>query len=616
MGLGDGVAVATRDTDRAKLRALLRARTWAPALIPLSVLCLVLALAFAAEWLYQDRALPGVTVGGVDVGSLTRATLVERLDQQLATPFGDSAVVASASGHTWPSTNTALGIRPDVAAAADSALRYGKTGSLLDRLGAWTDALRGDATLPFTLVASGGALDQWLGQISSEVDRPAVTGFLALEGSSVRETAPVLGRRLDKITSAASVLAADSLGDRTIDLTVRDVYPEVDASGFDTALAQARAALTPLDVSVEDRHLSVGASELAPLVHVQLVVAKPGDLPAVPGDAIAPSPRYRYVVSVDSDRLGEWVTALAASLDRPAIDARYRVSKEGALSVVPGKSGIKLDQDKLKALLATELLAPSSSATRAVSAPAVLDATSFTTADAEKWLPQLTKTSSFTTYFPVSASRHANIATGSSQFDGVVIQPGATFSFWSLLGPVTPERGYAYAGAIINNRSDESVIGGGLCQVSTTIFNAISKVGYEIVERHEHGYLIERYPLGLDAAVFDPGYDFRWKNDTSSPVFLWSWVSDTSVTFDVWGLPTGRTVTFSDPVQRNFVNVPADQLADPAFPAGYAIRGRDVVRTRTVTDASGAVVHQDTFFSHYAPVWGGPAPEGGTLTVR
>jgi vancomycin resistance protein YoaR len=610
------VAVVTRDTDRAKLRALLRARTWATVLVPLSALCLVLAIGFAAEWLYQDRALPGVMVAGVDVGSLTRGTLVDRLDQELATPFGDSAVVVSANGRTWRSTNGALGIRPDVAAAADGALAYGKTGSVGDRLGAWIDALRGGARVPFALATSGDALDRWLAQISSDVDRPAIAGSLAVRGSAIDETDPVLGRRLDKITSAASVLAADTLGDRVIDLTVRDVYPEVDASGFTTALAQLRAALTPLDVSVEDRHAGVDAAQLASLVHVQLVTAKPGDLPAIPGDAIAPSARSRYVISLDGDRVAEWVSGLAASLDRPAVDARYSVSKDGVLSVLPGKSGIKVDQEKLKTLLATELLAPSASAIRPLSAPAALDTTSFSTADAEKWLPQLVKTSSFTTYFPVSASRHANIATGSSQFDGVVIQPGATFSFWSLLGPVTPERGYAYAGAIINNRSDESVIGGGLCQVSTTMFNAISKLGYEIVERHEHGYLIERYPLGLDAAVFDPGYDFRWTNDTASPVFLWSWVSDTSVTFDVWGLPTGRTVTFSDPVQRNFVSVPADQPADPAFPAGYAIRGRDVVRTRTVTDASGAIVHQDTFFSHYVPVWGGPAPEGGTLIVR
>ena len=122
--------------------------------------------------------------------------------------------------------------------------------------------------------------------------------------------------------------------------------------------------------------------------------------------------------------------------------------------------------------------------------------------------------------------------------------------------------------------------------------------------------------MGLDAAVFLPGSDLRWRNDTSSPVFLWSWVGDTSVTFDVYGVPTGRTVTFSAPVQRSFVAVPKDQPADPAFPAGYSLAGRDVIVTRTVVESDGNELHQDTFFSRYAPVWGGPAPEGQTLTVR
>ena len=138
------------------------------------------------------------------------------------------------------------------------------------------------------------------------------------------------------------------------------------------------------------------------------------------------------------------------------------------------------------------------------------------------------------------------------------------------------------------------------------MFNAVAKLGYEIVERHAHGYLIDRYPIGLDAAVFDPGVDFRWKNDTDAPVFLWSWNDYTSVTFDVWSVPTGRTVSFSGAAQSRFVDVPADQPADPAFIPGSKVMGRDVVRVRTVV-ADGKILHQDTFFSRYAPVWGGPA---------
>ncbi|HET7700079.1 MAG TPA: VanW family protein, partial [Candidatus Limnocylindria bacterium] len=593
------MAVVTRDATRGRVRRL----SWSLAIVPLAVLCVALAVAFAAQQLYAARVLPGVTVAGVDVGGLSRTATTERLQSELARPWAASTIVASADGRTWRTTNGALGVQPDLDAAVATALAYGKQGSVLDQLGGWIDALRGQARVPLTLQAQGDALDRWLASIAADLDRPAVAGQLEIGATGLVVTEPVIGRTLDRVATAAAVLAAQTLADREIPLSVRITYPAVDAAGFTEALARARAVTTPLIVSVEDRRVSEDAAGLASLLHIERIAAKPGELPAIPAGAIAPATRYRYEVTVDQTRLGEWVKALGVKLDRPAVSAKYTVSREGALGIVPGVAGIRLDQDKMKALMLDELVKPAAT-TRELAAPSAADGTAFTTEQAQQWLPQMTRTSTFTTYFPVSKSRHANIATGSAQFDGVVLLPGQTFSFWQLLGPVTVERGYAYAGAIIENRSDENVIGGGLCQVSTTMFNAVAKLGYEIVERHEHSYLIERYPMGLDAAVFEPGLDFRWKNDTASPVFLWSWVSDTSVTFDVWGLPTGRTVTFSDPVQRNFTDVPAGYPADPAFPPGYTVRGRDVIRTRTVMEA-GKVLHQDTFFSHYLPVWGG-----------
>ena len=607
------MAVITRDARSRGFRARLRALSWSLAIVPLAIVCVALAIVFAAEQLYADRALPGVTVAGVDIGSHTRASARERLESALTQRSEESDLVVTYAGREWSTTTAALGVHPDVDGATEAALAYGKRGPLADQLAAWVDALRGEARIPLTLHATGDSLERWLAAVSADIDRPAVAGAIAVDSRGLVLTEPVVGLQLDKVATTATILAAESLTDRRVELAVRKIYPAVDDAGFAAAAARARAVTTPLSVVVEDRRVNEDGAGLATRLVVERVAARPGELPPVPAGAIAPVVRYQYDVSVDEARLADWVKALGAKLDRPAVNARYTVGKDGALGIVPGTPGIRLDQERMRALMLEELVRPASASVRELSAPSGADATAFTTEQAKEWLPKLSRTSSFTTNFPVSPSRHANIATGSSQFDGVVIMPGQTFSFWSLLGPVTPERGYAYAGAIINNRSDESVIGGGLCQVSTTIFNAVAKLGYEIVERHEHAYLIERYPMGLDAAVFDPGYDFRWKNDTSSPVFLWSWVSDTSVTFDVWGMPTGRTVTFSDPVQRNFVDVPKDQPADPAFPAGYAIRGRDVVRTRTVADASGSVLYRDTFFSHYVPVWGGPA---ASMTIR
>ena len=597
------MAVAAREGERGARSS--RGLSLRFAVLPLTVVAAALAILFAVPYVYAERALPGVTVAGVHVGSLDTAAIHARLDSELTRPWAQRAVVAMHDGQRWRTTNADLSVSPDVDTAIAAALAYGKSGSPLERAAAWIDSASGLAQIPLTLRAQGDALDRWIATVATAVERPAVSGEIALSPAGLKLTEPVLGRQLDRVGATASVLAAKSLGDREIDLHVRAIYPAVDESGYREAATRATAAITPVDVTVEDRRVSADVPGLSKLVTIERVEVRGDELTAVPVDAVAPAARYKYVVSLKQDLLTEWATQLAAQLDRPAVSARFTVNADGVASVIPGATGIRVAQDKLVTQLGTDLLRPAVG-TRTVAAPAAIDTPAFSNEQANTWLPRISRTSTFTTFFPPNPSRYANIATGSLQFDGVVILPGQTFSFWELLGPVTVQRGYAFAGAIINNRSDENVIGGGLCQVSTTMFNAISKLGYDIVERHAHGYLIDRYPLGLDAAVFDPGVDFKWKNDTDAPVFLWSWTDATSVTFDVWSVPTGRTVTFSNAFQSRFVDVPADQPADPAFIPGSKVAGRDVVRTRTVVQ-DGKVLHQDTFFSRYAPVWGGPA---------
>ena len=596
------MAVLARSGEQARTS---RRGVWMLAVAPIAAIALAVGAAFAANAVYAHRALPGMSVGGVDISSLEASSIRERLAAQLSAPWASSAVALVDGSKTWQTSNAELGIAPDIDAAVTAALAYGKSGSVLDRLGAWIDAVRGEANVPFAMHSKGDALDRWVAAAARETDRASVSGELRAGSFGLEVTRPALGREVDRVGTVAALLSADSLGDREVTLRVRTSYPAVDASGFDEAYARAAAAVTPVTVHVEDRTFTENATYLASLLVIDRAVAKPGELPALPQDAIPPAVRYRYQVSLVNERVASWAAALAVVLDHPGKSAKFKMTSEGVASIVPSESGVKVDQEKLRAMVLDELVRPVTAATRDLAAPAAVDTSTFTTEQAKALLPNLVKTSTFTTYYPPAADRHANISTGASQFDGVVIMPGQTFSFWELLGPVTVARGYQFSGAIINNRSEDNVIGGGLCQVSTTIFNAIAAQGYDIVERHAHGYYIDRYPIGYDAAVFEPGSDFRWRNDTANPVFLWSWSDWTSITIDVWGIPTGRTVVVSAPTQKNFVQPAADQPADPHFPKGVTVAGRDVFKTRTVYE-NGAVLHQDFFASHYAPVWGGP----------
>lgn len=575
------------------------------AIVPLLAVVVLLLTVFAVEWRYTDRVLPGLSVAGIEAGSLTAPELRARLETELGNPWAAATVTASYEGATWKTTNGELAIAPDLDTAVEAALAYGKQGALPDRAKAWLAARDGAARVAFTMRATGSAADQWVSRIARDLDRPARDGALAVTYTGVQVTEAIVGRELDTRATVAALLAPQSLSARDLALAVKLHYPATDAAGIADAASKATAATTPLRVTAGDGSVSEDAAGLATLLNIEKQTAAPGDLPALPKDAVTPATRYRYATTLNETRTKAWIAAVAETLDRPARSASYRVNPDGSLAVIPSANGVKIDQDKLLRDVSAALFAPVAGR-REVAAAFVTDFPIFTTEQAAKYAAGMVRISSFSTSYPANASRHANITTGALQFDNLVVAPGQTFSFWDNLGPVTVERGYAYAGAIINNRSDESVIGGGLCQVSTTLFNAVARAGYDIVERSEHGYYIDRYPIGFDAAVFLPGSDFRWRNDTAFPVLIRAYPAATTIAFELFSVPVGRTVVLGDAVETNLTMPAKDQPADPAYPPGAIVQGRDVSRSWTVYE-NGRIVHAQTFRSHYVPVWGGPA---------
>ena len=575
-------------------------------IVPLAALVAVLVFALAANVVFAERALPRTTIAGVDVGTLSPSEIRDRLDHEIARPWAAARVaVAGPDDRTWTTTNGALAISPDVDRAVSEALAFGHTGPVTQRLAAWIDALRGGATVPFAMRSEGRAADAWVSSVARDIDRAPIEGAVAVTYDGIVITQAVVGRETDRAALRTALLAPDTLGDRALTAAVHETYPAVDPSGIRDAAAKARAVTTSLEVRAGDGVVHEDAAGLATLLVIERVPAAPGELDAIPAGATVPSTRYVYHATLDAARVASWVANVAKTLDHPAKNASYLVRPDGSLAVVPAADGVKIDQSRLTTDVLAQLVG-SAAAPRSFAPTVVVDKPIFTTDQAQQFVGRMALVSSFTTTYPPSPSRHANITTGAAQFNDVVIAPGESFSFWDRLGEVTVERGYAYAGAIINNRSDENVIGGGLCQVSTSLFNAVARAGYQIDERHEHGYYIDRYPLGFDAAVFEPGVDMRWTNDTAYPVLIKAYGFLTAVRFDLISVPTGRRVVLGDPIQSNLKDPAPDQPADPAYPPGAVVQGRDVSRIWTVY-AGDTIVHQETFRSHYVPVWGGPA---------
>ena len=226
--------------------------------------------------------------------------------------------------------------------------------------------------------------------------------------------------------------------------------------------------------------------------------------------------------------------------------------------------------------------------------------------------------SQYTSYFYGSDSaRIQNIATAASRFHGLLVAPGESFSMADALGDVSLDTGYAEALIIYGDRTIKGV-GGGVCQVSTTLFRTAFFGGYQIDVRWFHAYRVKYYEqtasgghddnlAGLDATVFAPQVDFRFTNDSPYWLLMETYPTSTSLTWKFYSTSDGRTVDWTTSGLQNIVEPPdplyienPDLAKDEIKQVDWAVDGADITVTRTVT-RNGSIIHNDIFETHYLP---------------
>jgi vancomycin resistance protein YoaR len=224
-----------------------------------------------------------------------------------------------------------------------------------------------------------------------------------------------------------------------------------------------------------------------------------------------------------------------------------------------------------------------------------------------------------TTYFYGSdAARIQNIKTAAAEFHGLLVPPGATFSMADALGNISLENGYAEALIIYGEQTIQGV-GGGVCQVSTTLFRTAFFAGFPIVERHPHAYRVGYYEMeygggrdpnwaGFDATVYVPIVDFKFTNDTEHWLLMETYIyGDASLTWKFYSTDDGRAVDWRTTGPTNIVEAPEPLYREnPDLEKGeikqvdYEADGADITITRTVYK-NDRVHFSDSFFTRFRP---------------
>lgn len=539
---------------------------------------MVLGLAFAGS---PSRLANGVRIAGVDVGGRTphqARSILERRSRALASV----PVTFRVGSHTWQLQPRHLGIRVDWGAAVDAVRRQGNGFAPLRGFRRLDLRFFGADVAPPTQVY-GAALEGKLNQISAAVNIPHREASIVLRGLKPEIVPSRTGHLLDRHAAAATIVRAlASLKREPVGLPIQVDRPKVTASDLRVAQAQVRTAVSA------NLQLTLGATRwnLRP-PRIARVLQLPGD--------------GRRDLRIAGAGASSWFTALAKRVDRPPVDADWAVSKSG-IRVIPDRSGHVLDvprsaKDVLRAALVTEAdLRHANLTVERVSADR-------TTAEARA-MDIKGLVASYQTVYGGEANRIHNVQLVAHLVDKQVIAPGETFSFNGATGARTEDKGFVEAPVIINGEL-KTGLGGGVCQVSTTVFNAAYEAGLPIVSRTNHALYISHYPQGRDATVNYPDTDLKFTNDTGHWILLRTWVGSSSLTVALYGTPVHRRVVSETSPLVVTGPPPVRKIKDPSLFVGQTVveeSGSSSLSTsneRKVYDANGKLLFDTKFYSSY-----------------
>lgn len=441
------------------------------------------------------------------------------------------------------------------------------------------------------------AVQALLASLDEKLGKPARNAEYALQGTTVVLARPgQAGRQLDKGAAAQAVFQAIQGGKGAVDVPVQELRPDLLDLG-DAAPAQqqvAKMTSAPLTIRAAEKTYTLAPPDISSWLTL--------------GTAQQDG-HTKLQAALKPDAVQRFLQKVADATNSDPRDARLG-RQGGAITVIEqAQEGRRLDQVASTTLIFGALQGDQ----RTVQLVYTTTPPSVTTDRVgQMGLTDLVAqgTSNFAGSPP---ERITNIKRGAQLIDGVLIPPGAVFSFDDTIGEISTRTGFV-TGLVILDHETKDGVGGGICQVSTTLFRAAFYAGVPIVERHDHSYAVPYYtqggyPEGFDATIYSPTLDLKFKNDTPGALLIQASVDvpSSTMTVSLYGTKMNRTVTLIDGPIMNRKPHPAPLYRpDPSLPKGTVRQidwehdGFDTWVARSIA-VNGKEVSRDVFKSRAEP---------------
>ncbi len=543
----------------------------------------------------DGRVLPGVDVAGVDVAGLSRSSAEARLRAELPRINAGTLSVRIANVVTdIPYADFERNYDFDY--MLNRAFELGRASSFAEQLREQIAILVNGLSVPPVVTWNSEQLAMRVASVAAAVQVAPVDAAITRQDGHYVVTPSSSGNAVnvnDAVEMAMAAVNNLSPADTAIAIPGTTVSPAVSTELAQAAADQAeRVAAADLTVAAADLSTTIDANVLRGWIHL---------------DAVAVG---QWHLTIEAEPIAQYLSNYALGADTPPTNASFTFSGAN-VEVVPSALGRAVDVETTTANVLASLEARVGGQPEAtVNLALVPVEPALNTSDAQALASRVTMLGTWTTnYIPsIANGQGVNIQIPTRKIDGYVVQPGEQFDFLTAIGPITSPP-YESGGVLIHGQiREDGAIGGGMCSTSTTLFNAAMRAGLQIDARGNHSIYIARYPVGLDATVWEAGAVRRtmaFTNDTGYPILIKGINRPGKVTFEIYGIDDGRTVELSNPRVENVVPASAWLEYSDELPSGERRKEQDRYDafeswvTRTVRDVPGNVIYQDTFYSNY-----------------
>ena len=496
---------------------------------PIIIICAIVAVLVAADfWLNSGKIHRGVEVGNVALGGKTPTEARRVVEDHVMGPLEEIEF----SGPESPTrTASEMGVGFNVARTVNQAYAVGREGNVLERLSERLRASFGGATIPPDIDYRPERARAEVREIATQVNHQPKEADVKVYGSEVEVTDSRDGYELNPAATLASVDGAidDMTGKASIEGDVLD--PDVTTAEAETAAKKASGALSEsLEITAKD-----GESWTVE--------------PDKVGSALDVTKQDGGIdISLNRDRMDGVLTSVYNDLTVETVDASYGFDSDGDITVKPAHFGRSVEGEKLLDAIEGGIFDDK----RAYEVSTTVEKPEYTTAGLQAKKPTELLGSYHTNYRATSdhtQERVENLGIASRAISGTFLAPGEVFSMNDTVSGLEYNEGH-----VIIDGATSTGLGGGLCQVTSTLYNAALYAGLEVVERHPHDTQLPYIRPGMDATVWFGALDMKFKNTTDGYILLQEYVSnDNYIYADVYGVPDDVDVTMSsEPVYREY----------------------------------------------------------------